>query len=262
MPDHQIDPQSSTEFPALQARIREDLDELDYVADRVREQRSALILQGVAINITQEQPNAVVFRVRPRDGDPFVWELSALADETGTELEVPDSLTTTANQLLQKDEAVTPIQETLPRTAQHIDEEWAWEIPVEDIVASAEDLRRTVVDFQSMSDDDFVRIHHAAQERLGLVGVTHTRGDFRKRIVESDNIRDDLTTAQISVATDVALERYQQIQQRRGGGFEANAAIFEKTIDEVAGFLDITVDDSPHPGPQIYGPGRSRLGVE
>ncbi|OFT94848.1 hypothetical protein [Brevibacterium sp. HMSC24B04] len=54
---------------------------------------------------------------------------------------------------------------------------------------------RSIIDINTLSEDDYTRVHHAAREKLGLVGIVRTREDVRNYLVENADLRDDVTEA-------------------------------------------------------------------
>lgn len=248
-------------LPLVQSQLDTGLDRLDAASTALARQRSALVLQGVALRIAQASPDAVDFTIGKVDGTR--WEILRLADANGQNLPVDQDLTRDLNTLLTSG-PVTPEPSILPEAAtERHDAMDVWEIPVQQMWHRITTEKPTVIDIDQLTDAEFTDVIQAAQDSLGMLGVVRTKDDIIQEIVESPTIRDDISEEDLAVATTLVHRKYRETQEQSGGAFDEDYATFCDTVEEVAEYLGLSTDTDPASDitrtPPTFGPGRTPL---
>ncbi len=240
-----MEPTTSDATSSLLSQLDANLARLDAAAIRLQEQRTALVIQAVAARIMRSHADATSFTIRPRT-EPRGWEFDSAAAENGAALRLDEVLIADIDATLRDrlplsgSTMLTP--ETQPSEAPHRPR---FPIPPNEhdpMVTPA-----SVLDIDTLTEDEFTQIYRTAQDRLDLVGIVRTRGDFDAQLRDLQ-LRADVTDNEIGVAVDVALLRYRQVVEESPRIADIEAETFHQVIGEVARFLDLEQDDY-EPGP-------------
>lgn len=244
------------QLPSVGERLDEDLQKLDGIASNLAQQQTMIVLQSVAVRVAQADADATSFSFAQSPDSPARWEIVSLYDQDSEELPLTDEMETELNRLLHsRTFALHP--DMMAEVASTPLDQASWIVSVHALQLDSGVSSRSIIDINALTEDDYTRVHLAAREKLGLVGIVRTREDVRDYLVENADLRDDVTEAQLDVATEVVLSRYQSIQEQPDGGFDVDSAVFADVVTETADFLDISEDRSVSPGPPIYTPGRT-----
>ncbi|MEX3510678.1 hypothetical protein VVR84_14150 [Kocuria carniphila] len=243
------------QLPRVQQRLDEDLQKLDDIASTLARQHTLTVLQSIAVRVARADSAATSFSIAQSPDLPSRWEIVSLYDQDAEELPLTDELQTELNQLLRSG-ALAPRHDVMPDAASSPLDPESWIVSLHSLQLDPAISSRSIIDINALTEDDYTRVHHAAREQLGLVGIVRTREDVREYLVEHADLRDDVTETQLEIATEVILSRYQNIQEQPHGGFEADSAVFADVVTEAADFLEISEDRSVSPGPPIYTPRR------
>lgn len=251
----------SNPLPLVQSQLDAGLERLDAASTALARQRSALVLQSVALRIAQASPDAAGFTLGNVDGTR--WEILGLTDAHAQSLPVDDELVSNVNRLMSSG-PLTPETSILPETAmERHDGVDVWEIPVQQMWHRITTDKRTVIDIDQLSDPEFTDVVRAAQEKLGMVGVVRTKDDIVQEITDCSTIRDDISEEDLAVATTLVHRKYRQTLEQSGGAFDEDYETFSQIIDEVAEYLDLSADPEATRGPArtppTITPGRAPL---
>ncbi len=221
------------------SRLDADLARLDAITDKLQEQRVSLVAQAVAVRIARSVPHAESFTVRIRDGEPVGWELDLITGQDGAAADPDDALVADVNTILRDHPpalgAATVTRR--PHPGEILRGRW-FPVPADDSEVSS--FRLSVIDIDALTEDDFTQVYRAAQDRLDLVGVVRTRGDFEAQFREELQLRAEVTDNVIGVAVDVAIHRYRNTIEESA---DIEAETFHEVIGDVAHFLDLEQDD-------------------
>lgn len=243
------------QLPSMQERLDEDLQKLDRIASTLAQQQTMVVLQSIEVRVAQADSAATSFSIAQSPDSPARWENVSLYDQDSEELPLTDELQTELNRMLHSG-TFAPHPDMMPETVSTPLDQASWIISVHALQLDSGVSSRSIIDINDLTEDDYTRVHHAARDKLGLVGIVRTREDVRDYLVENADLRDDVTEAQLDVATEVVLSRYQSIQEQPNGGFEADSAVFADVVTQAVDFLDISEDRSLSTGPPVYTPRR------
>ncbi|MFF5021303.1 hypothetical protein [Micrococcus luteus] len=228
--------------------------EIDGIASTLAQQQTMVVLQSVAVRVAQADADATSFSIAQSPDSPARWEIVSLYDQDSEELPLTVEPETELNRLLHS-RTFAPHPGMMAEAASTPLDQASWIVSVHALQLDAGASSRSIIDINALTEDDYTRVHHAAREKLGLVGIVRTREDVRDYLVDNADLRDDVTESQLDVATEVVLSRYQSIQGQPDGGFDADSTVFAGVVTELVDFLEISEDRSPS-GPPVYPPRR------
>ncbi|MFV0457894.1 MAG: hypothetical protein ACK5MT_03865 [Actinomycetales bacterium] len=222
------------------SRLDADLAQMNAIAVKLQEQRISLVAQAVAVRIAQSVPHAESYTVQIRDGEPVGWELDLITGHDGAAADPDDALVADVNTILRDH---PPGAATITRGSHpgQILQGRRFPIPAHD--SEIRSFRLSVIDIDTLTEDDFTQAYRAAEDRLDLVGVVRTRGDFEAQFREELQLRPEVTDNVIGVAVDVALHRYRNTIEESPRIADIEAEAFHEVIGDVARFLDLEQDD-------------------
>ena len=209
-----MEPTTSDATSSLLSQLDANLARLDAAAIRLQEQRTALVIQAVAARIMRSHADATSFTIRPRT-EPRGWEFDSAAAENGAALRLDEVLIADIDATLRDrlplsgSTMLTP--ETQPSEAPHRPR---FPIPPNEhdpMVTPA-----SVLDIDTLTEDEFTQIYRTAQDRLDLVGIVRTRGDFDAQLRDLQLRADVPTTRSVLPSTSRSCATGRSSRNHRG----------------------------------------------